>query len=710
MLKAATKRLPRSLGFIAVLLLLASGPACRKGRAPAESAAGSNRDYSCLFRIGRETLLAKEAGTVVFPLRLKNAGRAAWSSQDSPPCLLSFHLLNKEGEVIRFENARQPLPRTIAPGETVTISARVKAPLEAGRYIVEFDLVREGVAWFAAMGSKTLRVDLKVEPREWPEDRFSLGLGDGPYTKFDSNRLELEKLQKLIRVTLDADEVTFQGDTGEVSGFQGGAGYPQIWLRDSNTVIPASRFYYGLEQVRSWLVEHLAHQGTDGSLQDWIDASGMTGKNTVESDQETSAVQAAAQVCELTGPAWLSEKVGSKTVIERLEAALQYLLTDRLDEGTGLIKSGHTIDWGDVDIEDADARAIQVDSRTHWVAGIYSQSMFYGAARSLSRMFDGLGEKEKALFWSVRAESVRRNAVKWLWQDRRGFFRVHVHLEPPLSHPLDEDDIFAMGGNVWAVLTGLADGARSRSILREAIARRKPPLQAGAVLLPPYPAGLFQHPQVDEPYEYQNGGQWDWFGGLLVLALYRNGYSRQATDDLLRLARKDLANGGLFEWDDREGRGRGSDRYSGSAGSLARALFEGYFGISLGRDSLSLEPRLGTDASRVHVYIPSADMFAAYDYRPGADGRSLRFDYGSDFRGRGRVRIRLPWASPASESLRRTASDYEVRLDGVPAVFQLTRVNEDEYIGLETDFRDHRLTIRLSSPGRAGSRRERARD
>ncbi len=710
MLKTAKKRLPESLCLIALLVSLVFGQACRKGRAPAESAAGAGGDYSCLFRSGRDTLTAKEAGVVVLPLRLKNAGRAAWSSQDSPPTLLSFHLLSAKGEVIRWDNARQALPRAVKPGEACSITARVKAPLEVGRYIVEFDLVREGVAWFAAKGSKTLRVELKVGPREWPEDRFSLGLGEGPYTKFDSNRLELEKLQKLIRITLDTDELTFQGETGEVSGFQGGAGYPQIWLRDSNTILPASRCYYGQEQVKSWLVEHLAHQGTDGSLQDWIDASGMTGKNTVESDQEASAVLAAAQVCGLVGRSWLTDKVGTRTVIERLEAALQYLLTDRLDERTGLIKSGHTIDWGDVDIEDADTRAIQVDERTHWVAGIYSQSLFYGAAQALSRMFEGLGQKEKALFWSVRAESVRRNAVKGLWQDRKGFFRVHIHLEPRLSHPLDEDSLFPMGGNVWAILTGLADEARSRSILREALARRKPPLQAGAVLLPPYPAGLFKHPQVDEPYEYQNGGQWDWFGGLLVLALYRNGYSRQATDDLLRLVRKDVANGGLFEWDDFQGRGRGSDHYAGSAGSLARALFEGYFGIVLSRDSLSLEPRLGSDASRVHVYLPAADLYAAYDYRPGADGRSLRFDYGSDFRGRGRVRIRLPWPSPASESLRRTAADYEVRLDGVPAVFQLTRVNEDEYIGLETDFRDHQLTIRLSSPGRAAGRRERPRD
>jgi hypothetical protein len=88
---------------------------------------------------------------------------------------------------------------------------------------------------------------------------------------------------------------------------------------------------------------------------------------------------------------------------------------------------------------------------------------------------------------------------------------------------------------------------------------------------------------MNEPYQYQNGGQWDWFGGRLVLAMFEHGFSAQAREKLIEIAGKDLRNGGLFEWDTREGAGRGSDDYAGSAGSLARALFEGYFGFKLGR-------------------------------------------------------------------------------------------------------------------------------
>lgn len=707
MLKNVLPHSLKSRVLAALLTLLAATSACQKRQTAAGSAAGPARDFSCLFYIDQKSLVAKEADTIEVALKVKNIGRAPWSSLDAPPILLSFHLLSDQKKVLRWDNVRIPLPRPVKPGEACSLPVRVKAPLEAGRYIVEFDMVREGAAWFASEGSKTLQVKLKVVPRSWPEDRCDLSLEDGPFTKFESNRETLAKLFKLIRLTLDTDELSFKGVTGRVSGFQAGAAYPQIWLRDANTIIPAARFFYGQDHLRSWLVEHLAHQETSGSLEDWLDAAGRSDKNTTESDQESSAVQAAAQVCRLEGTSWLADRAANQTIIDRLEEALQYVLTDRFDERTGLVRSAHTIDWGDVDIEDADERAVDVDERTHWVAGIYSQSMFYGAARDLAAMFEGLGRMEKSLFWRVKAESIKRNADKWLWLKDKGYYRVHVHLDARLTHAFREDDLFALGGNVSAVLSGLADETQCKLILEQALSRQKAwgASTAAGVLLPPYPRGVFKHPLVDDPYEYQNGGQWDWFGGKLVLALFQNGFSRQAMNKLLEIASKDLANGGLFEWDDKQGRGRGSDFYAGSAGSLGRALFEGYFGISLGLDSLDLEPRMGADRARIHAHLPGTGLFVAYDYRPGPDGRSLTLAFNSNFRGRGHVRVRLPWPSRALDSLQPLSADYEVTLDGRPAAYSLSRVNEDEYVVLETDFKNHQLEVRRDVPGQANSGR-----
>jgi hypothetical protein len=329
--------------------------------------------------------------------------------------------------------------------------------------------------------------------------------------------------------------------------------------------------------------------------------------------------------------------------------------------------------------------------------------MFYRAALDLAWMLDRLGRKERSFFWTVKAQSLKQGADKWLWQDDRGFYRMHVHLQASYHHAFDEDSLFAMGGNVEAVLSGLADETKSKRILEQALARQKSYglSTVSGSLLPPYPQGAYKHPLVDDAYEYQNGGQWDWFGGRLVLALYRNGFSRLATEKLGEIAAKDLANGGLFEWDDKNGAGRGSDFFAGSAGSLAGALVEGYFGLSLTAEALTLEPRAGLDRARVHAYLPDSGLFAAYDYDPKPGGRALSFSYNSSFAGRGLVRIRLPWPIQTKDSLQSTNGDYEVMLDGRPAPFVQTRVNDDEYISVETDFKNHRLEVRRSAPGQA---------
>jgi len=703
MLKTLSPGKGGPLKTAALLIVFGLLLCCAKSEDDPAKAGPAGRDYAALFVSAQKNLTAKEAETVAVVLKVKNAGRAGWSSSEKNPCLVSFHLLDKQKKMVRWDNARFPLPRMVKPGESCQVTALVKAPLRAGRYFLEFDLLREGLLWFKDQGSRTFVVGLKVEARQWPDDRYSLDLADGPFTQIRSSREVLNQLLKLVRLTLDQDEVAFKGRTGKVQGFVAGASYPQIWLRDANTIIPASQYFFGGEHLRSWLDEHLALQKNSGSLADWIDPAGRSDKNTSATDQETSAVQAAAQVCRLGGADWLTDKVGDKRIIDRLETALQFVLADRYDEKTGLVKGAHTLDWGDVDIEDADEKAIVVDERTHWVAGIYAQGMFYQAARDLAWMFSRLGQKEKSFFWTVKAESLRDKTDKWLWMKGKGFYRVHAHLDPLYRHAFDEDDIFAMGGNVAAVLSGLADETKRKLILEQALARQKAYglSTASGSLLPPYSRGAYKHPLVDDPYEYQNGGQWDWFGGRLVLALFQNGFSRAATDKLLEIAAKNLANGGFFEWDDKSGSGRGSDFYAGSAGSLARALFEGYFGISLAADSLCLEPRLGLDAARVHVYQPLSGLFVAYDYRPGPDGRGLVFDFNSNFAGRGEVKVRLPWPVRTKDSLQPTSADYELVLDGRPVPFTQTRVNEDEYVSLETDFKNHRLEVKRSVPGQA---------
>jgi len=531
-----------------------------------------------------------------------------------------------------------------------------------------------------------------------PQDAASAKADDlafGPFTDFRTSVPEFGEELRLIRATLSHNKVSFPGKTGTVSGFAAGSAYPQIWLRDAATIIPASRFFYEKPFLQSWLEEHLAFQAEDGGLEDWFDSRGKFDKNTTETDQETSAVRAAAQITEIIGPAWLEDKVKGETVLARLEKALRFVLGHRFDRAHGLVTGAHTADWGDVDIGRGDQGAIYSGPETHWTCDIYDQSEFHGAARGLAKMLATANRGGESKFWEDQAALIRQNADRWLWQADKGFYRVHLHLDS-LRHPFDEDGMFALGGNTEAILSGLALEDQSRRIIESALARQKEfgISTISGTLLPPYPKGVFKHPMMDDPYEYQNGGQWDWFGAKLVLAMFEHGFSRQAKEKLLEIARKNIANKGLYEWDTPAGQGRGSAFYSGSAGSLARALFEGYYGIKIAGDAPSLAPRLNEDKATVHVYFPASGSFAAYDYQWDAKRRTVVFRFNSNISRAGTIEISMPLFRPgnaAGESLQKV----QVRKDGVKTAFQTAVVGDDAFVVIRTDFNNHVLEVRF---------------
>jgi len=174
--------------------------------------------------------------------------------------------------------------------------------------------------------------------------------------------------------------------------------------------------------------------------------------------------------------------------------------------------------------------------------------------------------------------------------------------------------------------------------------------------------------------------------------MFEHGFSREAKQKLIEIARKNIANGGLFEWDTKDGSGRGSDFFSGSAGSLGKALFEGYLGIKLSKDSLALEPRLGRDQARVRIYIPATDIFVAYSYGFIPKERKIRFEYNSNFAGWGTIKILNPWTTEE------ISGPLVVRKDGQEVMFQKKKVHRDEYVVIESDFGKHTLEIGYFRP------------
>jgi hypothetical protein len=522
----------------------------------------------------------------------------------------------------------------------------------------------------------------------------------GAFSRIRSERPEFETLFALIRTTLRANEAAFRAPSGFVRGFAAGSAYPQIWIRDAATILPAARFFYGAPYLHSSVIEHLSRQKPNGEIEDWFDSAGRVDKNTTESDQETSTVLAAGQITDLIGPAWLRWSVSGAIVLERLENALAFIFRERFDQTLGLVKGAHTIDWGDVEMEEPDQRAIRMGSNSHWTAGIYNQAQFYAACLELADLWRRGGSPAKAAPWAERAAAVRAAADRFLWQEARGFYRLHIHITP-LRHAFDEDAMFAMGGNAEAVLSGLASPEKARRIFEAALSRRKEfrVSTISGVLLPPYPRGAFAHPMVDEPFEYQNGGQWDWFGGKLVLAMFREGAAAEAAGELRAIAGKDAAHGGLFEWDAPDGAGRGSARFSGSAGSLARALIEGYYGIGLSDGGLTLSPRLGADSGAVHVFIPAARRFVGFDQAFDEESLTLTIIYASDWTDTGGLRVLWPGHDKSGRAIV-VPSRFDVRRDGAPIPYRIEKTGNDSYIRIETDWKRHSLRIHPDTQAR----------
>lgn len=687
---------PRKLAALTALSLLLLHPACKKGP-PDPSLA-----YGARIQAETDRLEAVAGARLPLGLRLTNIGQNAWDSADTPPCFLSYHLMSQDRDMIRFDNRRIALPRRIEPGDEVELDVVLRIPLQSGSYLLEFDLVREGVAWFKDGGSGSLEVPLDVTQRRWPDSGQEIDLEHGGTTRFTSSLPGIDELYTLIRLTLEENETTFSGRTGEISGFAPGRDYPQIWLRDAATILPASRYFYDAPWLSSWLEEHLAFQREDGSLYDWIDSRGGSDKNTTETDQEASAVQAAYQIYQILGSDWLRKDIAGRMVIERLETALEFVRRERWDPDLLMVKGAHTADWGDVDIVDAGQNAVYTDENTHWTVDIYDQSMFYQAVLELAGMLDSLGETSRAASWRAAAGALRDSTLARLWREDRGFFVVHRHLDD-MSHGFDEDDIFAMGGNTQAVLSGLAGPLRTRHIIETALARQATHEVStiSGTLLPPYPAGTFRHPMLDDPFEYQNGAQWDWFGGKLIYALYQNGYSRAATQKLQEIIRKNIANRGFFEWDNREGVGMGSDSFCGSAGSLAKAVIEGYFGISIEGGSLELEISLGRDSGMIHLNQPSEKTFLAYEYRFDEEAGRIIFRYNSNLSHPRWISILSPWGDTLTlgeleKRIRITSEDRDIP-------FEIAARNLDVFIRFHSPRPNHMTEIIFDSPSNSAN-------
>lgn len=76
-----------------------------------------------------------------------NSSSATWTTGGAASVALSSHWLDAAGRVLVWDGPRAPLPRAVAPGESITIGLPLgSVPAGAGQLVI--DLVADGLRWF----------------------------------------------------------------------------------------------------------------------------------------------------------------------------------------------------------------------------------------------------------------------------------------------------------------------------------------------------------------------------------------------------------------------------------------------------------------------------------------------------------------------------------------------------------------------------------
>ncbi|MCB0192024.1 MAG: N-acetylmuramoyl-L-alanine amidase [Anaerolineae bacterium] len=103
--------------------------------------------------------------TVIVKITLQNAGLFQWVRDGDKPFRLGFQWYDTNNQLVQLPLAfdfRTPLPRTIAPGGTIELQAKLRTPDQPGSYRLRWDMVHEMVTWFSLQGDPGLVIPITI--------------------------------------------------------------------------------------------------------------------------------------------------------------------------------------------------------------------------------------------------------------------------------------------------------------------------------------------------------------------------------------------------------------------------------------------------------------------------------------------------------------------------------------------------------------------
>lgn len=158
---------------VGMMLIEATLPEGEEGRASLErfwrSAAFPDYHYRAEIAAPGAPSSMRPGERAVLSLRVRNRGGAVWPARGDTRGMYRVNAGDRwldpvTGRVVNDLDGRTGLAADLPPGGEAALTLPVNAPREPGDYVLEIDMIHEGVTFFHEKGSKTLRMNVRVGP------------------------------------------------------------------------------------------------------------------------------------------------------------------------------------------------------------------------------------------------------------------------------------------------------------------------------------------------------------------------------------------------------------------------------------------------------------------------------------------------------------------------------------------------------------------
>jgi len=95
-------------------------------------------------------------------VEIKNESNIDWINFNEHRISISYHWLNQNNNIVDYNGVRTNLPEAILSNSTISLNMAVVSPDKAGNYVLELDMIQEGITWFSKKDNKTVKIPIVV--------------------------------------------------------------------------------------------------------------------------------------------------------------------------------------------------------------------------------------------------------------------------------------------------------------------------------------------------------------------------------------------------------------------------------------------------------------------------------------------------------------------------------------------------------------------